>query len=108
MIKVINVTAPTNHRSGRRHSDPYSSPVKTTKPQPVESFVNVLELLQKRGYSHLDFVSEALLDYSEWLSDNMYPTEALSDSFDILRDHKIGPMCSGMSMQSSGSAVKYL
>jgi len=89
-IKVINVTAPTSHRSGRRHSDPYSSPVKTTKPRPVESVVNVLELLQKRGYGRLDFVSKALLDYSEWLSENFYPTEALSGSFDILRDHKIG------------------
>ena len=87
MIKVINLTAPTSHRSGQHHRDPYSCPVKMTKPQPVESVVNVFELLQKWVYGCLDFVSKALLDYSDWLSENFYLTEALSGSFDCLRRH---------------------
>jgi hypothetical protein len=82
-IKVINVTAPVN-RSGRRHSDPYSTPMKSTK-----SSISAAELLVKRGYNSAQFDDEALSDYCQWLY-KKHSRATLSNSFDTLKTHGIG------------------
>jgi len=82
-IKVINVTASVN-RSSRRHSDPYASPVKSTK-----LITPVYNILLRRGYTHAEFNNRVLSDYCQWL-DGKYPGANFGGSFDSLKRDKIG------------------
>jgi len=77
---------PNTYRSARRHSDPYSSPVKTRK---RATTVSATRLLAKKGYHPRNYNTSVLTDYEAWLW-GKYPDLDFRASFELLRKHGIG------------------
>lgn len=74
----------------RKHSDPYSSPVKTRKGATNgPASVPVTKLLAKKGYSPAEYNNRVLQDYEIWLF-GKYPDLNFDQSFASMKKHGIG------------------
>jgi len=82
---LSNYQQPTQ-RSGRSHSDPYSSPTKCRKGAVT---VPVTRLLSRQGYLPKDYNTTVLNDFASWLSDR-YPGTEFAKSVELLKKHGVG------------------